>query len=815
MKKNEEVPNFITTQNIPKEFTEMSIKKDPQNKILISVLVPVYNTAKTLERTLTSCRKQTLKQIEIVCVDDGSDEETKQELARCAAADARIRVITLLKNRGTLWVRKTLIEAARGEYIMFLDSDDELLPEACEKILNIAEKTQADIIGFGTETKYLSDFDLPYMEGMERALKPRVGKLTGNRIFYECFAATRNYSFTLWSKAYRKNLIMRALPYVPQEPFVVAEDFFLYFILSYFARSYYGIEDQLIRYSVGDGVSTSGWTNPKVRQKFISRKKLCDLLFGFLQSQKEEKEIYFQSLVKWEQEFFQDNIYKFLTYCSDSDGSFEFDALVEMYSLPRVISRIVLETKCRNPVKISRLVHGANCLNVEARPVKTVAFFYHRLYNGGVERVLSALIPLFISWGYNTALIVEEENEEDYPLPIECKKFLIPSSKDEMTPENYLKRANAFTDALKKCGADALLYQATSSRWALFDVLFAKSVGVRTFGTLHELVSLGFLHEYTFRNFSDRFYLSRVFDGIQTLSREDTALMQAFGVNAHFIPNPFTYEIKRQKKKFTSEIIWVGRIDPWHKRPQDALAIMAKVVKEVPQAHLTLLGKPEDDRVETYLQNLVKKYGLKDHVTFAGFIKNPKTYYEKASILLSTSICESWGMVLCEAMSYGVPIVCYEMPYLEPFRGNQGFVPVPQMNSFAAAEAVIRILKDEKLFSALSEQACCAAERLASFDLHSLWKQMIEGQKPTEEVAKNLPAGVQTLVEFFQRGVSGETKFVLEEQMSSQSPATPIPPLWKKAAKFWVEHGSFALARRGMLYIYRKIRNRMRKRKRK
>ena len=103
----------------------------------VSVLIPVYNTGKTLARTLRSCTAQTLRNIEIVVVDDGSNEETKAELARCAALDPRIRVVTLPQNRGTLWVRKTLIENASGKYCMFLEGQNLFFDTESERMCKV------------------------------------------------------------------------------------------------------------------------------------------------------------------------------------------------------------------------------------------------------------------------------------------------------------------------------------------------------------------------------------------------------------------------------------------------------------------------------------------------------------------------------------------------------------------------------------------------------------------------------------------------------------------------------------------------------
>lgn len=96
--------------------------------VKVSVLIPVYNTSETLARALDSVINQTMKEIEIICVDDGSDEATKEVLREYEKKDERVKVFSLPENRGTLYVRKKLIEMASGDYLMFLDSDDVFYP---------------------------------------------------------------------------------------------------------------------------------------------------------------------------------------------------------------------------------------------------------------------------------------------------------------------------------------------------------------------------------------------------------------------------------------------------------------------------------------------------------------------------------------------------------------------------------------------------------------------------------------------------------------------------------------------------------------
>ena len=109
----------------------------------ISVVVPIYNVEEYLDECLASLQRQTVKDLEILVVDDGSTDGSAAIAARYAEQDERIRVITR-PNGGLGAARNTGIEAATGEYLAFLDSDDVLPPTAYELLLNSLEKTGSD-----------------------------------------------------------------------------------------------------------------------------------------------------------------------------------------------------------------------------------------------------------------------------------------------------------------------------------------------------------------------------------------------------------------------------------------------------------------------------------------------------------------------------------------------------------------------------------------------------------------------------------------------------------------------------------------------
>jgi glycosyltransferase involved in cell wall biosynthesis len=116
----------------------------------VSICIPVYNVEPWLPAALNSACNQTLKDIEIICVDDGSTDGSLAILKSYAEKDPRIKILENEKNRGLLFTRIRSLLASSGEYILCLDSDDELFPNIAEKALASAKRTGADIVFFHT-----------------------------------------------------------------------------------------------------------------------------------------------------------------------------------------------------------------------------------------------------------------------------------------------------------------------------------------------------------------------------------------------------------------------------------------------------------------------------------------------------------------------------------------------------------------------------------------------------------------------------------------------------------------------------------------
>ena len=123
----------------------------------VSVIIPVHNIEHHLRRCLDSVAGQTLADLEVICVDDGSTDGSPAILAEYARRDSRFQVLTQA-NAGPGGARNAGLKQATGEYLIFLDSDDWFEPDLLEQLVGRAGETGADVtlcraVEFDTETE--------------------------------------------------------------------------------------------------------------------------------------------------------------------------------------------------------------------------------------------------------------------------------------------------------------------------------------------------------------------------------------------------------------------------------------------------------------------------------------------------------------------------------------------------------------------------------------------------------------------------------------------------------------------------------------
>jgi len=141
---------------------------------LVTIAIAVYNTEKYLRDCMDSVVSQTYQNLEVICVNDCSTDKSLEILEEYAAKDRRIKIISNAQNSGLGISRNVGIDAAHGEYILFIDSDDWLDLTTCEKLISKAKENDSDVVFYsaykvnGDEKKEWKQFcEVPYPLSLE------------------------------------------------------------------------------------------------------------------------------------------------------------------------------------------------------------------------------------------------------------------------------------------------------------------------------------------------------------------------------------------------------------------------------------------------------------------------------------------------------------------------------------------------------------------------------------------------------------------------------------------------------------------------
>lgn len=173
---------------------------------LISIIIPIYNADRYLGRCLDSILSQSYKDIEIILIDDGSTDMSRLICEKYARKEPRIKIF-FNENQGPGPARNCGLEMARGEYLFFVDADDELLPGALEENYKIAVQNKIDLIIFSyikivyknkkPESEILCAHNNLYLESKKEIAESFLS-LLNNRMF-----------FIVWNKFYKRELLTK------------------------------------------------------------------------------------------------------------------------------------------------------------------------------------------------------------------------------------------------------------------------------------------------------------------------------------------------------------------------------------------------------------------------------------------------------------------------------------------------------------------------------------------------------------------------------------------------------------------------------
>lgn len=360
----------------------------------------------------------------------------------------------------------------------------------------------------------------------------------------------------------------------------------------------------------------------------------------------------------------------------------------------------------------------------KTKKIKTIGIYNIKFSNGGTERVISLLIPIFISMGYNIVLFTNQKEDNEYYIPANVKRVILKYFK--CFDADFKIQLDNLLNNIIKYNIDIMFYHNLKDVTLFYEALFLKLSKIPVTCELHNTFTCWIKKENPLAKYLKD--ILPLMNKVVVLSETDKKYWEKFNSNVEYIPNPIEngYEFWNKpiafKKRNGKKLLWIGRPDSSIKRFSDIIEIIKKITSEIPDIFLKVVGNTEEISDDIY--QIIKNYGLKDNIEFCGYHSDVTKFYEEADIMLMTSEYEGFPMVLVESKLHGVPTVMYELPYLALVQDKRGVVEVSQQDMNASANAVIKILKDNKLRHKISIEAKQSLYPFITYDYKKAWSDI-------------------------------------------------------------------------------------------
>ena len=703
----------------------------------VSIVMAVHNDAEFVGRAIDSALSQTEGDIEVICVDDASTDETAA-VVRHWVKDPRLRYIRLEANCSAYQARRVGIATASGPYVLFLDGDDELAPSAVKVALEQARAASADVVGFGVEMVMPPGQGTPRFE---RSLQPRHAELLGEQIVHALFPPGQPAQGHLWKYLFDSDLIRYAYAQADESlQFYRANDIPVSFLALSAARRYVSTSNRLYRYFFRRG--TSGQTIDTVDQ-FKFYLSAVDSLESI------EDRVPTHALASYRSAR-RSLIGNLVRDCLErTAGALQvecFDLLTDRVGSLDIV--LAAADFCREalPMLVARLSH----LQIPTiHHAQSVVVTTSHLKTGGLQGVLAAQVHCLVVEGIDVTVALHQSQAVEHPITPEAQNASIIGS-------SWAEKIQCLLDICSEVDADAVIdHHLLYNEYWPFYALAARTAGIGTIGWVHN-----FALRPMFDGSTRLSFLTANLPTLETavvLSPTDAAFWSMNGVdNAVYLPNPpspilidrGTVSEPKQLGNGPIELVWWGRLQQATKQVTELLRVAKCLQKQGTGFHLSIIGPDGPDLTRNQLLQEAQRTGVRDSVDVRGPLHGIEltSALQQADVCLMTSAIEGFPLTLVEGQAVGLPVVMYEMPWLAYLTGNKGIKTVPQNDAEQMAFEIVGFVDHPQSYEEASSAAIDSAHHLLELDFGSLYRQLIEKRLVTEYSSPPSPEDSQMLL---------------------------------------------------------------------
>lgn len=713
----------------------------------ISIIMPVFNDEPWIARAIDSCLSQTLTTIEIVVVDDASTDHTVSIVEHYQYIDDRVRLVKLDRNGSALRARKVGLDAATAEHVMFLDGDDELVPEACATALHTAQNADADVVGFGCQVVAP---DGTTGSHYERSMQPAHSELFEHKILDNLFPSGQNAQGQLWRYLFAQTLLKAAYRDIaPSLSLPRMNDLPIAFLALMRARHYVSIEARLYRYYFRRGASghqVVTWTDYVFNASALNS---IDAIGPAVRAEADERSDDGR-LLKAYASVRLSVIGRVLNYVYGiTRDSLRSEALTALIDRVGALNLAVASSDfCPRSLPMLAAAIPAQPLS-EHKPAHVV-LRTGNLRTGGVQGVVVAQADHLIRAGIGVTVVLDSEPTSAYALPAGVELL-------QLEGQTRGDKVSFLAELCEAKSADVVIdhHIFYNDRWPYF-ALGLSGAGVSTIGWIHNFALRPLLDEVSRLSFLDK-YLP-ILSTVVVLSEPDVVYWKLRGIsNVVFLPNPpspLVQQIPVNSAPRTAptdrlEIVWWGRMQQRTKQVLDLIDVGVNLRELGVDFRITIVGPAGPDLNARQIERKARDRGISKNVVLAGHLHGSELInaVKHAHVFVSTSIVEGYPLVLVEAQALGLPVVMYDLPWLEFLRDNSGVLTVPQGDRSALAATLAVLVADKDHYSDLSNGALKKARMEASYDLEQLYLALLQGALPGHYSPNPSPAVMRLILD--------------------------------------------------------------------
>ena len=361
----------------------------------------------------------------------------------------------------------------------------------------------------------------------------------------------------------------------------------------------------------------------------------------------------------------------------------------------------------RNYLKIHKFLDLSFHYTINNR-IKIGTFSFY-LKNGGRSRITSLLfnylskIAIFDLYFFTN--IVKDNNE--YLFNQNITRILI----KRYTIKNLIKK-------IRNKKIDIFIYQ-----FSVFDE-------IKIFNNLKNIKIIFYQHQslffWIYANYTNYKYLYKVYQKskyiISLIHLENDYIFKKWGIKTILMNNFITYDFNYSfpSNLIYKNIIMIGRADDRFKRFKLGVQSMEYIIREIPFSQMNIISNLTEIN---FLRNIINNLSLKNNIIFYDYTSNPEIYYKNACLHISTSISESFSLVLSEAKIYGIPSILLGCDYISIIKG--GIVIIDDDSIESIAKEAIKIILNDNYRKNMGKEARNSMKKFNNDLLLNRWIKLI------------------------------------------------------------------------------------------